>query len=141
MIIKYTFNDNDWTQVIEKYMEEFGPFYAMNFYNYDKYTELRESIMKYDNYIDECSELTEEEFNLLKRRINELLYQSFRNYISNIKENSNWQTDGIDAKELQYNKEWVMTNIKITIEDSLTDKNQNGEVVYFITSNGKYIVV
>ena len=32
MIVKYTFNDNDFTQVIEEYLNDFGPFYQNSFY-------------------------------------------------------------------------------------------------------------
>lgn len=143
MIIKYTFNDNDFTQVIEKYLEEFGPFYAFNYNMYNGLDEFKKLLNQYDDYMDKYSEdkeLTKEEFNKLKNKLLIILKDNFTNYINNIRINSNWHTDGLDAIDLQEDKDYILKNIKISIVKSIPDQWENGEVVYFITSNQKYIV-
>lgn len=144
MIIKYTFNDNDFTQVIEKYLEEFGPFYAFNYNMYNGLDEFKKLLNQYDDYMDKYSEdkeLTKEEFNKLKNKLLIILKDNFTNYINNIRINSNWHTDGLDAIDLQNSKNYILKNIKISIVKSIPDQWENGEVVYFITSNQKYITM
>lgn len=144
MIIKYTFNDNDFTQVIEKYLEEFGPFYAFNYNMYNGLDEFKKLLSQYDDYMDKYSEdkgLTKEEFNKLKNKLLIILKDNFTNYINNIRINSNWHTDGLDAIDLQEAKEYILKNIKIKIVKSIPDQWENGEVVYYITSNQKYITM
>lgn len=144
MIIKYTFNDNDFTQVIEKYLEEFGPFYAFNYNMYNGLDEFKKLLSQYDDYMDKYSEdkeLTKEEFNKLKNKLLIILKDNFTNYINNIRINSNWHTDGLDAIDLQNSKNYILKNIKIKIVKSIPDQWENGEVVYYITSNQKYITM
>lgn len=144
MIIKYTFNDNDFTQVIEKYLEEFGPFYAFNYNMYNGLDEFKKLLSQYDDYMDKYSEdkeLTKEEFNKLKNKLLIILKDNFTNYINNIRINSNWHTDGLDAIDLQNSKNYILKNIKISIVKSIPDQWENGEVVYYITSNQKYITM
>lgn len=144
MIIKYTFNDNDFTQVIEKYLEEFGPFYAFNYNMYNGLDEFKKLLSQYDDYMDKYSEdkgLTKEEFNKLKNKLLIILKDNFTNYINNIRINSNWHTDGLNAIDLQNSKNYILKNIKIKIVKSIPDQWENGEVVYYITSNQKYITM
>ena len=49
MIIEYTLKDNDYTQVIEQYLEEYGPFLAIFFSTIDEHIEFKKDIARYDN--------------------------------------------------------------------------------------------
>ena len=143
MIIKYTLKDNDFTQVIEKYLEEFGPFYVFNYTKYNELDEFKKLLKQYDDYNDkynEEKEITKEEYNKIKFQLHNILMTNFAKYITDIKPNSNWSTDGFNAQELQEDKDYILKNIKISIVKSIPDQWENGEVVYFITSNQKYIV-
>ena len=144
MIIKYTFNDNDFTQVIEKYLDEFGPFYSFNYPTFEGIKHFKNLLEKYDDYKDKYNEdkdITLEEFKEIKSKLLVILKANFIQYISNIGPNSNWSTDGIDAKELQDNKEYILNNIKIKIVNNIPDQWENREVVYFVTNNQKYITM
>ena len=144
MIVKYTLKDNDFTQVIEEYLKEFGPFYAFNYPTFEGVKKFKNLLEKYDNYRDkyyEDKDITLEEFKEIKSKLLVILKANFIQYISNIAPNSNWSTDGINAKELQDNKEYILNNIKVTIVTNIPDQWENGEVVYFITNGGKYITM
>ena len=144
MIVKYTFNDNDFTQVIEKYLDEFGPFYYFNYTTAEEMNGFSKLVAKYDNYNDKYNEekdLTKDEYKKLKEKIVKLLILNFKRYIENIKPDSFWHTEGITAKDLLECKDYILNNIKVSIVKSIPDQWENGEVVYFISSNEKYITM
>lgn len=142
MIIKYTFNDNDFTQIIEKYLEEYGPFGRwVPGGNVDRITDLMEIYNKHNDKYNEEKELSKEAFLTMKNELLKELYHHFIAYINNIQENSSWNTDGFIAKDLIENKEYIIDNIKINLVKSIPDQWENGEVVYFITSNEKYVTM
>lgn len=144
MIIKYTFKDNDFTQVIETYLDEFGPFYIMNFPTNLAYDKFKELLKKYDDYYDKYSEekdITLDEVKEIRKELTTMLKANFAQYISNIRPNSNWHTEGMDAIGLQDNKEYILNHIHIEIVKSVTDQWENGEAVYYFTSNMKYVTM
>lgn len=136
MIIEYTLKDNDYTQVIEQYLEEYGPFLAIFFSTIDEHIEFKKDIARYDNLKNNSPEQKE-----LKSKLTKTLKQKFKAYINSIAENSNWNTGAITAKELIDSRPYILKNIKIKIVHSITDKWQNDEVVYYFTSNMKYITM
>ena len=136
MIIEYTLKDNDYTQVIEQYLEEYGPFLAIFFSTIDEHIEFKKDIARYDNLKNNSPEQKE-----LKSKLTKTLKQKFKAYINSIAENSNWNTGAITAKELIDSRPYILKNIKIKIVHSITDKWQNGEVVYYFTSNQKYLTM
>ena len=136
MIIEYTLKDNDYTQVIEQYLEEYGPFLAIFFNTIDEHIEFKKDIARYETLKNNSPEQKE-----LKTKLNKILKQKFKAYINSIAENSNWNTVAITAKELIESRPYILKNIKIKIVHSITDKWQNGEVVYYFTSNMKYITM
>lgn len=141
MIIKYTFNDNDFTQIIEKYLDEFGPFARWVLgSNVDKIYELK---TQYDNHNDKYMEekLDKGQYINLKKKLVIELKKHFKAYIESIQPNSMWHTDGFTALSLVQDKEYILDNIKISLVKSIPDQWENGEVVYFITSNLKYITM
>ena len=77
----------------------------------------------------------------MKSKLTKTLKQKFKAYINSIAENSNWNTGAITAKELIDSRPYILKNIKIKIVHSITDKWHNGEVVYYFTSNMKYITM
>lgn len=142
MIIKYTFNDNDFTQIIEKYLEEYGPFGRwVPGGNVDRITDLMKIYNKHNDKYDEEKELSKEAFLTMKNELLKELYHHFIAYINNIQENSSWSTDGFTTKDLIENKEYIIDNIKISLVKNIPDQWENGEVVYFIASNEKYVTM
>lgn len=136
MIIKYTFKDNDYTQIIEKHLEEYGPYLGMLYSTIDDYIEFKDNVTKYDEMSNNDPKRKE-----LKQKLINIIKQVFKNYINSIKPNSKWQTDGINAEDLNDSKQYIFENIKIDIVNSISDKWQNGEVVYYFTSNQKYLTM
>lgn len=136
MIIKYTLNDNDFTQVIEKHLEEYGPFLATLHRTIDDSIEFNDNVRKYDEMSKDNPERKE-----LKQKLVKTIKQRFKDYINSIKQNSNWQTDGMNAEDLIDSKQYIFENIRVNIVNSISDKWQNGEVVYYFTSNQKYLTM
>lgn len=144
MIVRYTFNDNDFTQIIEKYLDEYGPFYYFNYETIEEMNGFSNLVRQYDDYNDkynEVKELTREEYRKLIRKILELLKLNFKRYIENISPNSNWSTPGFNAKDLQEEKDYIFDELKISLVKSIPDQWENGEVVYYIASSMKYITM
>ena len=135
MIIKYTLNNNDLTQVIEQHLEEYSPFLG-TLNTIDENIEFKDNIMKYDEMSKDDLERK-----ALKQKLIKTIKQKFKDYINSIQPNSNWHTDGFNAKELIESKSYILRNIRINIVNSISDKWQNGEVVYYFTSNMKYLTM
>lgn len=136
MIIKYTLNDNDFTQVIETHLEEYGPFLAMLYDTIREHIEFQDNVRKYDEM-----SINDPKRKKLKQKLVKAIYKAFKKYINSIKINSNWQTDGMNAEDLNDSKQYIFENIKIDIVNSISDNWQNGEVVYYFTSNQKYLTM
>lgn len=144
MIVKYTFKDNDFTQVIEEYLREFGPFYAFNYPSFAGLTEFKELLKKYDNYNDKYymeKDITKEEYKEIKKKLHTILKANIIQYMANVKPGSGWSSDGMNSDDLIRNLEYLINNIKVSIVRSISDQWENGEVVYYITSWNNYIVM
>ena len=66
--------------------------------------------MKYDEMSNNDPKRKE-----LKQKLVKTIKQAFQNYINSIKPNSKWQTDGINAEDLNDSKQYIFENIKIDI--------------------------
>lgn len=142
MIVKYTFKDNDFTQIIERYLDEFGPFGRwVPGGNVDRITDLMKIYDKHNDKYDEEKELSNEAFLTMKNELLKELYHHFIAYINSIQENSKWETEGFTAKHLVENREYIIDNIKISLVKSIPDQWENGEVVYYVASSMKYITM
>ena len=122
MIIKYTFKDNDYTQIIEKHLDEFGPFLAMSYNTISEHKEFIENVRKYNEMSINNTERKE-----LKQKLVKTIKQAFQNYINSIKPNSKWQTDGINAEDLNDSKQYIFENIKKAVHFLLA--TNIGEIV------------
>lgn len=117
MIIKLTFNDNDFTPLLETYTSKI---FDIGYYNsINEYSEFKRNIYKYEN-----DNLSEKEKQKLKKLIENQLTINCRKYISPHKK-----------------AEYLIKSLEIKIIETIADKWQNNEVVYFITSNMKYLVM
>lgn len=88
MIIKYTLNDNDFTQVIEQHIEEYGPFLATLYNTIREHIDFQDNVRKYDEMSKDNPERKE-----LKQKLVKTIKQKFKDYINSIKPNSNWHTE------------------------------------------------
>lgn len=131
MIIKVTFNDNDFTQILENFFSEQNlnsvMYYLKRFEkdddietlkNYRKYHKL---ILEYTNKISENTINDVEIAEFIK-----ILKDSITDYISD---------------KYKENLEYLSKSLNISIQKSLTDKWENGEVVYYFIRCDKYIVM
>ena len=117
MIIKLTFNDNDYTPLLETYTSKI---FDIGYYkNINEYSEFKRNIYKYEN-----DNLSEKEKQKLKKLIENQLTINCRKYISPHKK-----------------AEYLIKSLEIKIIETIADKWQNNEVVYYITSNMKYLVM
>ena len=144
MIVKYTFNDNDFTQVIEEYLNDFGPFYVFNYPTAQGLDEFKKLLEKYNDYNDKYymeKDITKEEYKEIKKKLHTILKANIIQYMTSIKPNSGWSTDGMEAEDLIRNLKYLINNIKVSIVKSVPDQWENGEVVYYNPAWINYIVM
>ena len=117
MIIKLTFNDNDFTPLLETYTSKI---FDIGYYNsINEYSEFKRKIYKYEN-----DNLSEKEKQKLKKLIENQIRTNCKKYLK--KQNSS---------------DYLIKSLEIKIIETIADKWQNNEVVYYITSNMKYLVM
>lgn len=117
MIIKLTFNDNDFTHILEDYADKI--FDITYFDSINQFSEFKSNIYKLENDI-----LTRTERQRLKETIENQIRTNCKKYLK--KQNSS---------------DYLIKSLEIKIVENIKDKWQNGEVVYYITSNMKYLVM
>lgn len=130
MIIKATFNDNDFTQVLEKFFDKpffSGISYCLNKYKTDNsseiirlYVDLSTEIDKYLKGIQDDIKFTPK----VKQRFIDILRESILDFIR-------------DKYSADY--DYLSKQLTITIQNSVTDHWENGETVYYFPTHDKYI--
>lgn len=127
IIIRATYHDNDYTHLIENYFEKFL------FKNY--YTKIND--LQPEEYRVQRIESEELLTNAVYKTLTEEEKQKFIKYIK----------EGL-ALYIHYNKadincsvDYVEENLDVTIIESLTPDNENGEVVYYILACQKYLTL
>lgn len=125
MIIRATFNDNDYTDVLTEYFDRFmfdHYYYGIN--DIEDPKEFKEKRIQAEEILEKAvykpNELTDEEKKIFINRIVEGLKITVTKYY------------GGYLKHL-------IENIDVKIVDSVADKDENGEVVYYFLSKQLYI--
>lgn len=132
MIIKATFNDNDFTQVLEQFFEQplfTGIYYSLNKMkdNNDsqmlrKHIDLHEEIDEYLHIIQD-----EQQFTPNKRgRFILILRNSIKDWLK-------------DKYPDDY--DYLSKELHVEFVKSVTDEWQNGEIVYYFPTADKYITM
>lgn len=132
MIIKITFNDNDFTQVLECFFDRplfSGLNYCLKKYSVDNapetlntYRNLSVLIENYLHKLQDEKNFTEED----KTHFIEILKESLLDFIKDRY-----------SKDLDY----LSKQLTITIQNSVTDHWENGETVYYFPTHNKYITM
>lgn len=127
MIIKTTFNDNDFTDILEKYWDRFM------FDNYYKAVEDIEDLRLYRDLRIDMEEL------LKKAIYNEadLTAKEESQFEDYIKQSILAFVKKRYPSNLDYLKDQLYVNIRLTVKD----KDENGEVVYYFLKHQKYITM
>lgn len=128
MIIKITFNDNDFTQIIEEYLGEcrsngmtaISYIWNMLSERHEDYSIIREAFNDVERGRDAL-------YNGDDKTYIDLLARCLLYYIE----------DKYDNDRYQYMK----ANLSIKSIKSLSCSDQNGEVVYFFPKHGKYVTM
>ena len=130
MIIKATFHDNDYKNVLEGFFNK--GLYLMLCYVKEGLTDSVEDTTLYVRYsttIDKYCKMIQDEKIFEKRLQQDLINMigdAFNKYI-----------DEMYSEHSKYLKE----NLEIEILDSVSDKWENGEVLYFFPMHNKYIIM
>lgn len=132
MIIKVTFNDNDFTQVLDEFFAGslmINLTYCAEKYTKDeseenirKYVEIRKEADKYMHLICEGKVFTEDE----EIGFKEMLRKSILDYVR-----TNYDED----------YDYLSDELVITLQNSVTDHWENGEVLYYFPMHDKYIIM
>lgn len=133
MIIRTTFNDNDYRNVLESYWNHF---WFKNYYCHleelyrredeEGLREWRDKHIEAEDLLEKVfykeSEVTVKEL----RRFENIIIESITSYIlKNYKEDSNY----------------LITNLRVSTVDSIKDLDENGEVAYYLLKNKKLIIM
>ena len=125
MIIETTFNDNDFTHILDEYWSRFR--FVNYYYGLDRiedpavYRDLRidmESLIEKAVYNDLDQEESKRFLSYIKTSILEFI-------------KDNYQDDYI----------YLSDNFKVAIKKSVEDKNYNGEIVYYFLTNNVYVTM
>lgn len=130
MIIRTTFNDNDFTQKLENYWNGFwfhNYYLAINIIN----TETVEGLKEYRDRKIEAEDLLEKIF-YHEKEVTEKELEIFKNII---------KESILAYLKLSSDYEYLKDRIEISIKKSIEDLDENGEVVYYFLKHKKYIVM
>lgn len=127
MIIKTTFNDNDFTNILEKYWDRFM------FDNYYKAVEDIEDLRLYRDLKIDMEELLQKavykEADLTAKEESQFEDYIKQSILAFVKKRY--------PSNLDYLKDQLYVNIRLTVKD----KDENGEVVYYFLKHQKYITM
>ena len=126
MIIRVTFHDSDYTQIIKTYFTRFK-FCNYNYYykNCKDLTEYRDKSIESEDLLKkvifESSKLTEED----KSRFVDIIKESIKEWL-----------------KVNYNEDYnyLIKNLDVSYRNVCTDDDENGEVVYYFTNKDILIV-
>ena len=130
MIIKATFHDNDYKNVLEGFFSK--GLYLMLCYVKEGLTDSVEDTtlyVRYSTIIDKYCKMIQDEKIFDKKTQQDLINMvgdAFNKYI-----------DEMYSEQAKYLKE----NLEIEILDSVNDKWENGEVLYFFPMHNKYVIM
>lgn len=125
MIIETTFNDNDFTHILDEYWSRFR--FVNYYYGLDR---IEDPAVYRDLRIDMESLIEKAVYNGLDQ-------EESKRFLSYIKISilefikDNYQDDCI----------YLSDNFKVAIKKSVEDKNYNGEIVYYFLTNNVYITM
>lgn len=130
MIIKATFHDNDYKNVLEGFFSK--GLYLMLCYIKEGLSESKEDTIlyvRYSNTIDKYCKMIQDEKIFEKHTQQDLLNMLGDAFNKYIEENY--------SNTAKYLKE----HLELEIIDSVNDKWENGEVLYFFPMHDKYIIM
>ena len=130
MIIRFTVNDNDYKEVIEKFFNK--GLYLMLGYVKKGLTDSEHDMtlyVRYSTLIDKYCKMIQDGKPFIINDANDLVFMlkdAFSKYLDEI---------NFEAKD------YLKENLDISIVDSVKDKWENGEVLYFFPMHDKYIIM
>ena len=130
MIIRATVQDNDYKEVLEKFFSK--GLYLMLCYVKKGLTDSEQDTtlyVRYSKLIDKYCKVIQDEKILTYEDSNDLVLMLKDAFYKYIDENN------FEAKD------YLKENLDISIVDSVKDKWENGEVLYFFPMHEKYIIM
>jgi hypothetical protein len=125
MIIETTFNDNDFTHILDEYWSRFR--FVNYYYGLDR---IEDPAVYRDARIDMES--------LIEKAVyNDLDQEESKRFLLYIK------TSILEFIKDNYRDDYIYLsdNFKVAIKKSVEDKNYNGEIVYYFLTNNVYITM
>lgn len=130
MIIRATVQDNDYKEVLEKFFSK--GLYLMLCYVKNGLTDSEQDVtlyVRYSKLIDKYCKVIQDEKILTYEDSNDLVLMLKDAFYKYLDENN------FEAKD------YLKENLDISIVDSVKDKWENGEVLYFFPMHDKYIIM
>ena len=127
MIIKFKVKDSKYTQIIERYLEDGGPFVLTYHNNKAEYEHFNGIVKKLKN-----SKCYTEEYCSYKAVLEPIIYKNFTNYIEMSTQNKKWKTPRFDVNKLAKYKDNILKEVKIQVKDIIIPKPKGNTEVYYI---------
>lgn len=130
MIIRATVQDNDYKEVLEKFFSK--GLYLMLCYVKNGLTDSEQDVtlyVRYSKLIDKYCKVIQDEKILTYEDSNDLIFMLKDAFYKYLDENN------FEAKD------YLKENLDISIVDSVKDKWENGEVLYFFPMHNKYVIM
>ena len=136
MIIRATLKTNLYTQILERYFDDGGPF-VLKYYNSKKeYEQFNKYVKQFYNY-----RFVAKDKQILKTKLADIIRKNFINYINSIKEKSNWHTERFYPQKIIQYKDFILRNFEVKLVDLIMDTSFNKEVVFYIHQINQYITL
>lgn len=136
MIIRATLKTDLYTQILERYFDDGGPFVLKYHESKKEYEKFNKCVKKLYNY-----SFRSPDKQTLKTKLEELIRQNFMNYINSINEKSNWQTERFSPRMIIKYKDFIFRNFEAKLVDLIVDSSYNKEVVFYIHQINQYITL
>lgn len=136
MIIRTTLKSNLYTQILERYFDDGGPFVLKYYSSKKEYDQFKKYVKQFHNYRFGASDKQ-----ILKSKLANIIKQNFINYINSIDEKSNWHTERFYPKKIIQYKDFILRNFEIKLVDLIVDTSFNKEVVFYIYQINQYITL
>lgn len=135
MIIKMTLHDNYYTQILERYIDDGGPFVQTYHNSESEYKQFRKDVDKFNTF---RWSFNREEF---KTGLENTIKQTFSNYLDIIAESKTWRTERFTAEKIKTIRDSILKRFQLKLVNLVVDKSFNMEVVYYFDFINKYITV
>jgi len=137
MIIMFRLKNNKFTQIIERFLDDGGPFVLTYHNSKEEFRNFWRDVYSYDNYKCLCRYKEDN----VKPRLEKTIKEIFIKYINSINEDSNWKTERFTPAEILKYKEDILDETEVKLVNLILDQSYDRKRVYYIGHTNKRITL